>query len=94
MVTPGAGRDRILFKSTVKVVTFSMPMGEGGYIFGYSVNIDLKSTKNSVFCILCMPIGRICPRPPLATLLGRRLFATRDHSHSLPTYYLLIAILL
>ena len=63
--------DRILFKSRVKVVTFSLliPMGWGGLFSLSEQKLVSKSNKNRVFCILCMPMGR--PNPPLhmATLL-------------------------
>ena len=48
---------QILFKTRVKEVTFSLPMPMRGAIFAFGAKIGLKSTKNGVFCILCLPIG-------------------------------------
>ena len=43
----------------------------GCAIFSFRAKIGLKSNKNRVFCILCMPMGDQTPLPqtPLATLL-------------------------
>ena len=61
--------DRILFKSRVKVVTFSLLMPMGGIFSLLVQKLVSKSNKNSVFCILCMPMGRPNPPPHMATLL-------------------------
>ena len=49
--------NRIFLKSRVKVDTFLLPIPMVAAVFTYSAKIDLKSAKNVVFCILCMPIG-------------------------------------
>ena len=46
-------------------------------MFAFSAKIGLKSAKNVVFCILCMPMEggySLPPPPPLATLLNTRDF--------------------
>ena len=55
--------DRILFKSMFKVDTFLLPMGRRA-IFAFSEKTGLKSAKNVVFCILCIPVGGLSPPPP------------------------------
>ena len=61
--------DRILFKSRVKVVTFSLLMPMGGIFSLLVQKLVLKSNKDRAFCILCMPMGRPNPPPHMATLL-------------------------
>ena len=47
--------DRFFLNSRVKVVIFLLPMPMGGKaVFTFSAKIGLKSTKNWVFCVLCM----------------------------------------
>ena len=68
-----SGWDRVLRPNSLQVQSQSSHIlianANGGDIFAFSAKIGIKSNKNRVFCILCMPIGRPNPPPHKATLL-------------------------